>query len=242
MSKLVAFLENLEEKYGHASGLERYLEEKYKDNIELENKASGQDVIFAEKQDEEYNYTIDKEDRYPMFSYNKNYNIETINKLSILFDRVREKIISRIDNTNRDISEKIINKYEDGIKKMKINNKDLSNGEKMAGKFINILKNTLIKLWSVNNLGDIVKEYLEESGVRMESYKEGYHMTDDDFCYLDDVSIDAYRRQTKDKRKNYEVIKMLQPIMHISYYEDEDEEDIESKEINGICEFYFCLN
>ena len=65
-----------------------------------------------------------------------------------------------------------------------------------------------------------------------------HKITDDDLNYLNETFLSIDREETYDKSKDYQVIKMIQPIIRIAY---DDDGEKEYKYLPGRCRFYVYL-
>lgn len=131
---------------------------------------------------------------------------------------------------------RLIQKYKKELENLR-EGRTCSDSCKLSDKLSKILKKTLLKLWDYKGYSDIFHRYLKENGIEMECYEPGHKLTDDELCMLEEESIKAYSKSTADVSRKCEVIRMIQPVLHIGYKEDEDS-GIEYKDICGICEFY----
>lgn len=240
MERLKLLLDRLKEKYGSPKSIEDLLFERYGNDLENEEKNDVkdndiEDVVVSTPNEtafEEKNY--EEKTRYVLFRYDAEYNMGNLQKLLSSFENIVERpyaYMSDDDSTEN----KLIHKYKKNLEKL-IGHKDIANGEKMADKFVELLKKTLIKLWDCRGYRDVLQGYLRNNEMELEAYTSGHKMTDDELAMLNFELINGYKVKAENDFQKYEVIQMIQPVIHI-YFMD-DEEEIESKDIPGICRFY----
>lgn len=231
MEKITKLISKFKEKYDEPLQLIALLNKKY-GYIELESNEEKESEVLNESEEGK-----EQKVELALFSYDYEYNKRTMERLVDTFGEVKAYSEDTYINKNNSVVEKkLLIKYEQELVKI-LDNDKYSDSEKLAEKYLRILKNTLLKLWTIKDYGTIVSNYFEKNGIRMESYSKGHKMSDDELCLLDSQLINVYKEKTDDATKNYEVIEMVQPIIHISYYANE-EEQIEYKDICGSCRFY----
>lgn len=173
-----------------------------------------------------------------VFTDNPRENEETLTRIMRGYERMVEGILS-VAGGHREPYETLLRNYADKVRKLSRHCKD---GEKMAGEFPKILRQTLLKLWLLNERDSPVKaclrEYFRDCGIRSQEYRAGRRLSDDDLTYLDTQTTQAFIKTTRQKEKNYEVIQMIRPILFIGY--QEEDEDMQDACVEGICSYYVC--
>lgn len=240
MERLKLLLDRLKEEYGSPKSIEDLLFERYGNDLENEEKNDAQEigienVVESTPNEADLEGKNDEEKtRYVLFRYDAEYNMGNLQKLLSSFEKIVERpyaYMSDDDSTEN----KLIHKYKKNLEKL-IGHKDIANGEKIADKFVELLKKTLFKLWDCRGYMDVLQEYLRNNEIELETYTTGHKMTDDELAMLNFELINGFKVKAENDSRKYEVIQMIQPVVHV-YFMD-DEEEIESKDIPGICRFY----
>lgn len=208
----------LESKYGDSIPLLQILEDKYS---------------FDETESEQAHSALEMQNEPQIILSNDICeNEKFVNKLIDSADN----LIKQLDlPKNDDIHAKLLAEYVKQLKK--IPEKKLTNGEKLAASLCKCIKKTILKLFHIKNYGTEIIKYLQSNGFKLDSFESGHRLSDDDLCLLDENLLQAYKEITLDPDKNYKVIDMVQPIIRV-FYLDEDDEEIYSHFLPGICKYY----
>lgn len=212
-------IEKFNQTYGKTKDLRTSLSIKYNDE-------NSENIVENTK-----NVRETQKEKKVLFKNEKEYNLTKLQNLSKSFQQIKNRLSIDCDSTVI----KLANFYDSEVKHL-AEEKEITDGDKLARKFVKILKSRLMKLWGFNKLQELIKGYLEENGIELQYFRPREKMTDDELVYLDERLLDGRSVKTEDVTRKYEVIEMIQPIVHI-YYEDEDGE-IDDNFIPGICKFY----
>lgn len=218
MEKMKNLLATLENKYANSVSLVQILETKYS---------------FASKEDEIEEYLQERPDEsYIVLSNDIEKNGKFITQLIVSVDNLTEQLNISDEDA---IPVKIFEDYKTQLRKMA--DKKLESGEKLAYSVCKCIKKTILKLLHIKDYGKEIMKYLETNGFRLDSFERGYKLSDDDLCFLDENLLQAYKEKTENIDENYRVIDMIQPIIRISYI-DEDDEETYSHFLPGICKYF----
>lgn len=232
MRNIEELLIALREKYGVPVSWRERFHRKYG---QCGSGAAVEDNAGPKTEEEE---TEETQAEYALFTYNEEQNEKILGQLLRSCSMIEEYAGSLGQGDAVNSAEwKLIRKYEGELEQMRTGSA-CADGAKLSAKFSKTLKKTLLKLWGCKEYSSIFHRYFNENGIGMESYEPGHKMTDDELCMLEEESIKACGVKTEDLSRKCEVIKMIRPILHIGYVEEEDG-DVEYRNIDGVCEFFF---
>lgn len=230
IERIIQFLKKLQSKYGRPRKLSERLEEKWGNDAsavqepEQHFKLPPQELVWDEAWDLQ-----------PLFLEDADYNERVLGHIyESLAGLRREFEESTQEDGNKQAYLKCIDQFFDKLKRL-IEKRDFEDAGSLAGKLKKIFTSTLLKMWEYQECSSLIQSYMQEWGISGRSFPAGYHLTDDDWEYLDELSIEFGQQETMEPSRNYEVIQMEQPIFYIAYSADEE---VEYEYIAGRCRYY----
>ncbi len=192
-------------------------------------------------QDNSYVQTLPQEEwsLTPMFSEDAQKNRQVLYQIAESFESLcREFDETTAEDGNKQAYRKCINQFLDRLNKL-IDKEIYADSDKLAGNLKKILAATLCKVWEYQGCGRMLEAYMRKWGICSRTFRAGSYLTDDDWEYLDAISVSYGKEETTDRSKNFEVIKMEQPVLYIGYLSDGE---LEYEFIPGKCRYYEYIN
>lgn len=212
------------------------LEKKYGDSIPLLQLLAHKYTVYGgvtELLDEGDNEDTNNNKKHLVtLSNNVQENKKFLNQL---IDKTNKLIEDCHFDDENDVHAKVFAEYMKQLNK--IPEKKFENGEKLADSLCKCIKKTILKLFHIDNYGKLISDYLKVSGFHLKFFDKEHRLSDDDLCQLDENLLQAYKEKTEDVEKNYQVIEMVQPIISM-YYFDEDDKERAFCFIPGICRYF----
>ncbi len=175
----------------------------------------------------------------PMFSEDAQKNRQVLYQIADSFESLcREFDETTAEDGNKQAYRKCINQFLDRLNKL-IDKEIYADSDKLAGNLKKILAATLCKVWEYQGCGRMLEAYMRKWGICSRTFRAGSYLTDDDWEYLDAISVSYGKEETTDRSKNFEVIKMEQPVLYIGYLSDGE---LEYEFIPGKCRYYEYIN
>lgn len=175
----------------------------------------------------------------PMFSEDAHKNRQVLYQIADSFESLcREFDETTTEDGNKQAYRKCINQFLDRLNKL-IDKEIDADSDKLAGNLKKILAATLCKVWEYQGCGRMLEAYMRKWGICSRTFRAGSYLTDDDWEYLDAISVSYGKEETTDRSKNFEVIKMEQPVLYIGYLSDGE---LEYEFIPGRCRYYEYIN
>lgn len=243
--------QKLVKKYGRPKKIFEKLSEKYhfgiskvyQNDVGKNNRCEPEKTIYkAEKEiliKDNSNENIETVYEEMFFSYDEEKNKRIVEKLLVTYrDRTKKDLLRAcMDKTDSETYRKLLKQYEEKINRL-YEKKIWDMPEKLAENLKKIVSQTIIKSWVREDTQSILREYLKINGFGIIDFMKRHKITDDDLNYLNETFLSIDREETYDKSKDYQVIKMIQPIIRIAY---DDDGEKEYKYLPGRCRFYVYL-
>lgn len=223
INRILQLQESLRQKYGRPKTLSEQLEERW-------GEGPGASEPALQKAGQEDSWELK-----PMFQEDAAYNRAVFARITESYSRLRREFEEMTkEDGNKQAYLRCADQFLEKINKLS-QKEAFADAGKLAGSLGRILENTLLKIWEYQNSSSLIQKYMQQWGIQSKSFEAGYYLTDDDWEYLNDLSVEFGLEKTEDPSRNYEVIQMQRPVFFIAYLSDEE---LEYEYIPGQCRYY----
>lgn len=149
-------------------------------------------------------------------------SLEDEENLALLLSqaKVLKSKIVQICSGSDDVYIKLVDNLIDKLGKIIEKNKDKQySADKLANEVSKVLKQTIIKGMSQEKVKDVVKQYMDDCGIRKLDWAIGKKISDNDYEYLEEPIIYV---DVNNESESETIVAIIQDTYIIDYYEDDD--------------------